>query len=610
VTVKELKLRTDLGDGNPFKRQYSDGLMMGTNGFGFFTPGVDAPAGSYIEITNTVDNDQPTNAECQPGLTNNSVFIKYRIPPEEATQRTVKAFPVVGMLGTMFGRFETSGLACNGFPRAAGSEGVFRANGGPDDPNYTNESPVWDLEEPRRQVGLPSFLADLPDIVVEYDVERNGGNENLFIDMYLHNVSDPTRVPGGFPGAGYGRDLGGQIHRTPLPELVDTVNGINYNLTKDWNVNIWMGIPPIPNDIPAGRDSDNNWAGGVLIGRYTIDNKEHDFYYKIERRGENEFDYIGLVMVNPSNRGTVNISAYMRFMTDVLPGIIQNNANANAMYNNGSLVPGATRGKRPVPLPNPGQVLGGIHYGTELWYSHPDGRESIVEFKKLTFTVPGKGVFGWDNSDQTRGGPTVIPQGGNERPDDSGGGTNPSEEPEVPEEPGPEEPETPETPEQPELPEAPRFSKSAVFEIPVLDERFYDLTQIHSSGAAIAEITGQTSYPTIKILETAPRLRIQANGLGESIISFRLVNGDTGNFTVRGVADVNQPEPEAIPPFISPRYIYPGESSTLDLSRMPGTNGKRNINEQGPGDAFVSGDSLEISLPAQVTGSGTVDLDE
>lgn len=638
--------------GNPFPKAYSDRLVIVPNAFGF-NSGIKNPAGSYSRWEFQVDNSASTSSECQPGLVyDQTAYVRWKVQNYTEYRARVKAFSAV-VLGTMFGRFESSGVGCGSIGTAPQAENARRANVSPLNPNYSNNSPVFDMEAVRALAGLPEFVGNLPDITIDYDIRTSGGGQqNKFLDMYLHDVSDQFRIVGGFPGPGYGSTdpFTSQPLATTQNQLLNTINGINYNLTKDWNINVWLGVPDIPNDVPAGRDSDNNWAGGELIGRYNIGGIDHDFYYKLETAGANNFDYIGLVMINPPDAGNIRVKDYMDFATNTLPGIIQNNATANAMYGTQ-----ATRGKAPPRFPDANHVLGGLHLGSELFYSNADGSEGVVEFRKALFNVPNLGTFGWSattgttpsnsnpdvNLNVTVGStvtltpsqvgnvsdfvdtpvvdinhatvedlsPAMVIRGNGAgstvieyvQADGTTGKINLTVAAS-----------TDGTDNNNGNPTSNGQSTNYRNSVPLFGELAIKWVEIHTSGEEIAQIKSETASDKVKVSELSPNIVVDGLALGTSIIEYVTVGGNTGTFTIDVVSSEVTPEPEEEGPYIGTRYVNPGETINLNMNLMPTLASDTNrviADEVGPGSALVVSDELEITMPVNATGTGTVEID-
>lgn len=628
--------------GNLFPKAYADRIVFVPNGFGMDT-NIGNPIGSYSRWEFQVDNTSGTSSECQPGLVyDQAPVVRWKIQNFGEFQARVKAFSAA-VIGTMFGRYESSGVGC-------GSVGLVgnnrrRANVSPLHPDYLNNSPVYDMEDVKKLTGFPCHVGDLEDVRIEYDLRTSGGgNQNKFLDMYLHDVSDGNRIVGGFPGPGYGTDdpFTSQAIASDQQQLLNTINGINYNLTKDWNINVWLGVPEIPNDVPIGRDSDNNWAGGTLIGRYNIGGIDHDFYYKLETAGANNFDYIGLVMINPQDAGSIRVLDYINFAKNTLPGIISSNPDANALYGNAT-----TRGKPPPRMPDDNHVLGGLHFGSELFYSNVDGSEAVVEFRKLLFTVPSIGTFGWSKSGvpETNANPdysvsVALNESVSITPIQVGNNSPFFDTPSV------DEARASVTSLSPltirgnsvgstvieyvqedgttgkilltitggDVVVNPDGQSTNYRDDVVLGSTLsIDWVQIHTSGEEINNIPGESGPDKVKIEGLSPKITVRGVKLGTSLIEYETVNGFTGTFTINTIADVDDPDPDDDNPiFIGTRWVNPGNTIKLNMNLMPELfqdNDRNVVDTTGPGSAIVVGDDLEITVPVTNTGSGTVEID-
>ena len=660
-----------------FRRAYVDRLFFGTNMFqGDVNNG--NPIGSYVTWDVGVDNNASTSADCQPGLiSDQSVFLRYKM--QSTILNRVKGFPAI-VCGTLAGtgRAESSGLGCNGFPVAElspVSSHARRSNFPPGWSEYltsNRNTPVYEMKSVQDLCGFPQFVGQLEDVTIEYDIVASGtGNHNQFLDMYLCDVSDRRRIPGGYPGLGYGTVLDGELIDTTATTSVqpfhNTINGLNYNLTKDWNINVWLDIPTIPNDGGEG-ESDGNWAGGRLVGEYSIGGVLHDFYYKIETGGSNNFDYIGLVMKEPQLAGTIRVLDYINFARNQLPQIIATNTVANQMYHGTSANP---RTKPPPRFPDDLHVLSGTDFGNEIFYSYDDG-EAVVEYRKVLWTVPSIGTFGWDSSTppiSPKIGPTsnfAVTIGDDDlivSPVDVGGSASLF----VDITSSDHEPFATVRALQPNIVISGEVSGSTTIDwvkqdgstgtfalvvsssavgsggsgagtgttgtgttgggqvnngngasrnfsedVEVNDTLDIAYTDIHTSGSPIRSIDGESGSDRVRITRTEPDIGVRGLALGESIIEYELQNGQRGTFTITTVANVdNQGDDSPEFPFIGTRYVPPGSTISLDMSVMPSlfNRSTRSVgNNTGGGTATVVGDDLQISMPAGGGSAGEVDI--
>ncbi len=322
------------------------------------------------------------------------IQLSYRLTAEKDSDTRdtfVRAYPAM-VVGTMGGRFESWGVECNNSTVLDAS--ILR----------DGNSPLYDMTPVKQASGFPTLAADLPDSVkvsVKADIrsaEAATGIANVFLDSYWHDVSTVSKVPG--QNAAY----------------LNTINGINADVTEVWNLNVWFDWPRV-----SGSVSD--WTGGFKLGSVVFSgNSEFDVYFKAEgsrsgylpncRTGtaDNCFLYIALVTTEPS--GAVDgitidyreIADWMRssdFRDLILSGVDQSDptqANAKA-YEIWRTIDGTENDSQPDPanrgprFPDLEHVIGGLHLGSELWYN-PDAELATITFESMGIRVDGISDFG------------------------------------------------------------------------------------------------------------------------------------------------------------------------------------------------------------------------
>ena len=327
---------SDTAPSGAFASREVDGLLFLTNAYGY---SYEIPLDSYIEWH----------------IDSVNTYLKFRCINSD--QYRVKAFPCA-VLGTMGGRYETSG---NPQP-LKGMENEFRMKG------EGMQSPLFDLYPAQQQTGFPGKLKDLPATNVTVKTSYSGSpTVNTFLDMYLHDIDTAQTAS--------------------HPSLLGDINAMNSNRTKTYNINVWFQMPDKTNgntDRPDGA-----WAGGKVMGKTTIGNREFHVILKIETGGGNYFRYVALIPVKGPITA-LSINEVMDWAQRDMRPILEGNGQAQQM-----MAKADPRGLPAPRWPDQNMVLSGLHIGNEIWWSDPNGQEGIVNWPKLRVDVAGKGSFGW-----------------------------------------------------------------------------------------------------------------------------------------------------------------------------------------------------------------------
>lgn len=342
VIIRGEPRNSDTAPSGSFARTEHDGLLFLTNAFGF---SYQIPLDSYIEWH--LDSSNST--------------MRFRCLNTD--QYRVKAFPCA-VLGTMGGRWETAGK----LTPVAGMEKDFRMQGD------GMQTPLFDLAPAQQSTGFPCLLSDLPETTVQVKTTYQGNpTVNTFLDMYLHDVDNPQTAS--------------------HPSLLGSINGINSNRTKAYNINVWFKLPEQSNG--STERPDKGWAGGKLIGPTSIAGQPFNVMMKIETGGANYFRYIALLPVGgPLHQ--LSINAVMDWAQTELRGLLENHLDAQQM-----MAKPDPRGYPPPRWPDKKMVLSGLHLGNEIWWSDPTGEEGVVNWETLRFDVAGHGSFGWGEAPKT-----------------------------------------------------------------------------------------------------------------------------------------------------------------------------------------------------------------
>ena len=342
---------SDTAPSGAFASREVDGLLFLTNAYGY---SYEIPLDSYIEWH----------------LDGVNTYLKFRCINSD--QYRVKAFPCA-VLGTMGGRYETSGKP----QPLKGMENEFRMKG------EGMQSPLFDLYPAQQQTGFPCKLKDLPDTKMTVKTSYSGSpTVNTFLDMYLHDVDTAQTAS--------------------HPSLLGDINAMNSNRTKAYNINVWFQMPDKTNgntDRPDGA-----WAGGKVMGKTNIGNREYHVILKIETGGGNYFRYVALIPVNGPIT-TLSINDVMDWAQRDMRPILEGNGQAKEM-----MAKADPRGLPAPRWPDREMVLSGLHIGNEIWWSDPNGQEGIVKWPNLRIDVAGKGTFGW--GDQNTAAASSTPQWG------------------------------------------------------------------------------------------------------------------------------------------------------------------------------------------------------
>ena len=193
----------------------------------------------------------------------------------------VRAYPTGG-LGSFGARYEHNGMKSGKVPVLPGRRGF--------DGMATD---VFDMEYVAKLAGgIPCFLRDLPQINGWFDWRFEGdGKINTFLDLYLNDVSN----------------------RAWSGDYVDTINGIGYNRTKAWNINVWAMLTT--NEDHSDRErSRARWSGGTLIKRVRVPSTGEEFnvYYKRETAGSNNnFNLLSFHSLDRENVNTIDVTSLL-----------------------------------------------------------------------------------------------------------------------------------------------------------------------------------------------------------------------------------------------------------------------------------------------------------
>ena len=543
-----------LAPSGQYAKLSAGGLDFITNYYGAYSP-FTLSQSDFVEWQVVTSGFEGTGS---PGFRNRQNLIgpaklRYRMIGAQTTH--VRAFPSA-YIGTLQGRDETSGVISG---QTFAIPGRVRLDG------TSLQSQMWDLEQAKAQTGYPCRVDQMPNTTIRWDITRvQAGVENLFIDLYLNDVSDGNNYDMGAFGT---TTQARKNLRVPHRDYLDTVNGIEGGFTRSWNMNIWPVLPTIVNS--GSNRPDGGWGGGLIVDDINqplqnIGGRDHHIIFKRENNGsEFEFDYVGLVFANDELAGELNPLAYRDWLINVWPSILQSSAKAQQIWNLARVKPwGAPR------MPAGNMMIEGINMGFETWYSAANGNQiAEIDVERLEFEVDGIGTFGYytpDTGGATGGGGTT------------GGGTDLG------------------------------FSRNISRDVVVQESLEIDYIDLHSSGSPISEIIAHPSPEIIQVVRTDPYLEVKALAEGSVLIGFELENGATGSLTVVGVA----PQVTEQTAYIGTRYVPAGEDITCDMSRMPVLFGaSREVTAvSGDATAAISGDELTISAPSGASQGGQVQI--
>ncbi len=367
-------------------------LLAGDNNQLFYSDGVQ----DFVRWTVPVSQALPDNQDsCNTPQGNGPISLQYRMTAgKDAVDRFfyVRAFPAM-VLGTMGGRFESWGVECGNATELTGNN------------DRDGNSPVFDMAPVNAATGFPVIASNFPDpvkISIKADIntaEATNGIANIFLDSYWHDVSAVSRLP------------------AQNNAWLNTINGINADVTEVWNLNIWFDWPDID-----GRQIDS-WTGGKFLDTVQItDNPQFDVYVKAEGPRVNNiptctlggdrncFIYIALALTDKSRTAdgvTINyteIANWMRseaFRNLFLEGadLIGTGEPKGIAYEIWQTIDGPQNDSHPDPakrgprFPDEAHVIGGLHLGSELWFN-PTGEPAEIQFDTLGVSVDGTGVFG------------------------------------------------------------------------------------------------------------------------------------------------------------------------------------------------------------------------
>ena len=564
-----------LAPSGQYAKMAAGGLDFITNYYGAYTPS-QLTQNDFVQWLVETSGNEGTGT---PGFRfrqtlDGPATLRYRMIGEQTN--FVRHFASM-YIGTLRGRDETSGVIGS---QTSAIPGRARMDG------TSLQSQMWDLETARALTGYPCRADQMPGTKVRWDLTRvTAGIENLFFDFYFNDVSD---------GANYDMAPFGNLTqsrknlRVPHRDYLNTVNGIDGDFTRSWNLNVWPALPVSVNS--GSTRPDGGWAGGLVVDDIAnaiqrIDGRDHHVIFKRENNGSQyEFDYIGLVFANEEMAGELDPLAYRDWLINVWPSILQSSAKAQQIWNLSRVKPwGAPR------MPSGDMIIEGVNFGNEGWYSAASGdRIAEIRYDRFEIEVDGIGTFGWDHSVPDTGAGT----GGS----GTGGGST-----------------TGGTNQQFELTLDLGDTSS---EIPY--------TTLHSSGAQLA--TWQESNPdSSTIIRLDPAIVVRADAVGTNRFNFTLTNGETGFFDITVVdpatntntgsggttgsttSQVRKPQ--------STRQLQPGSSVTININLLPQFDQlqfRSLLSKTGPAIVSMSDDGklLTITIPetAERGATGTIGI--
>ena len=295
------------------------------------------------------------------------------------------------------------------YPRIAIGSASGQSNaswGAPNVPSkVTNGVKHVDQELIREKVGIPARVKNLPKIDLNVDLKFSLGSNavpakdkygNFFfaVDSYFHDIDTPEM----------------QLD----PSMAGTVNGINDSSgniygkdmtkrsvsSKRWAMMIWYGKSAYYETSGGKELAKNVDIGGI----------PHTIKYKLEDAVHHNFHYASFIMerdvtsfYNSRLQPTVTFNDYANFLSD---GSYQKLLDSY-MDRHGDL-PGIDGVKRRIKAPTEDYVLSDVNLGVEI-LSNPDTPQDTsqkpvrINFKRLSFSVAGKGEFGFigDPSNRT-----------------------------------------------------------------------------------------------------------------------------------------------------------------------------------------------------------------
>ena len=336
----------------------------------------------------------------------------------------VRAFPSI-VLGTMNGRFETwNSVDCENNDQFAIPGYTWQ------DTERAGNSKVFNLANAATATGYPVKAGSVQEtsITAQADIyQQTGGTingvANFFLDTYFHDVSELAYVPG--------------KNATERNMLDNTVDGINGNVSRVWNMNFWFSIPDFENN-QGNRLTRSSATGGLWVGNVFTGGYNFEIYVKIEGSKNSAqmptcrvfdtdadsgnvephcFVYVALVATNSNigNNGfTLNFkqaadwftsSAFENMFTKTnntygntggldgsTPTAIRNMIESNRDTVNTWLAELVRGTSHTLDFPGADHVIGGLHLGNELWFN-PGGNPAEINYTNLGFKV-GNNEFG------------------------------------------------------------------------------------------------------------------------------------------------------------------------------------------------------------------------
>ena len=277
--------------------------------------------------------------------------MEFRQMSEMEKLHFVRSYPTGG-LGSFGGRYEHNGMGH--ITELPGTRGFGNM-----------ATPVFDMREVATLAGgIPCFLRDLPQIDGWFDWKFVGdGKINTFLDLYLNDVDNPALSK----------------------EYAGTINGISYNATKAWNINVWAMLTT-NSDHTDREKSRDRWSGGTLIKRVTLPNGESfHVYYKRETAGtNNNFNLLSFHSLDRENVTDIDV-------TGLLHDVVLKNDWISDIKKAG-LEP-----REDMRNPDERMVLCGLHgFGNEVWTG-----SGKITYSRYAWEVNGK-QFGFGHPNKAK----------------------------------------------------------------------------------------------------------------------------------------------------------------------------------------------------------------
>ena len=346
-------------NGNAFPRFEANSVQYLGN---FFNPFANANSGvGYDWSIPLADESDPCNSDVQ-----GSCIMTFRGNGDNNNPPFGYPAAVVGSLG---GRFETLGVQC-GNSQILG--GMRDATGSP--------SPVYDLEIPRRALGLPNLISDMPTVEIfgsTTPLTSINPNANVFLDSYWYDLDQ----------------------NPPLPQYAGTINAINATCNRMWNFNVWFDHPFREFIWDARQSGDNDlenrlitrYTGGRVIGEITLAANRYKLVEKYEDGGNNNFFYVALVLVEQNGAEPDPESFHLNYdlvkefaLSDEFWALVRTSPIIQQMAN-----PEGTR--KPIIVRRPALNMGidAIALGREYWGNPVGTDETRSRWNTLRFVIDG-----------------------------------------------------------------------------------------------------------------------------------------------------------------------------------------------------------------------------